>query len=66
VEILNYLKKNLGIIIKRLEETGVLTIPFTSSFKEFKDQAVRAGEWLNVLQYTGAGQVEEFFAYNNS
>jgi hypothetical protein len=24
VEILNYLKKNIGIIIKRLEETGVL------------------------------------------
>jgi len=26
VEILHYLKKNLGIIIKRLEETGVLSI----------------------------------------
>jgi len=62
VEILNYLKKSLGIIIKRLEETGILTVPpFTSNFKEFKDQAVGAGEWLNVLQYTGTGQVEEFF-----
>lgn len=27
VEVLNYLKKSLGIIIKRLEETGVFTIP---------------------------------------
>lgn len=27
VEILNFLKKNIGIIIKRLEETGVLTVP---------------------------------------
>jgi hypothetical protein len=26
VEILNYLKKSLGIIIKRLEETGILTV----------------------------------------
>jgi hypothetical protein len=61
VEVLNFLKKQLGIITKRLEETGVLTIPFASKFAEFKDQAIGAGEWLNVLQYTGAGQVEEFF-----
>lgn len=27
VEILNYLKKNLGIIIKRLEESGVIVMP---------------------------------------
>lgn len=27
VEILNYLKKNLGIIIKRLEDSGVIAIP---------------------------------------
>lgn len=27
VEILNYLKKNLGIIIKRLEESGVIAMP---------------------------------------
>jgi len=55
------LRKQLGIITKRLEETGVLSVPFTSNFKEFKDQPVGAGEWLNVLQYTGAGQVDEFF-----
>ncbi|MEM1672371.1 MAG: hypothetical protein QXT86_10015, partial [Archaeoglobaceae archaeon] len=27
VEILNYLKKSLGIIIKRLEESGVVSMP---------------------------------------
>jgi len=27
VEIFNFLKKNLGIIIKRLEETGVISLP---------------------------------------
>ncbi|MEM4531658.1 MAG: hypothetical protein QXY39_07310 [Thermofilaceae archaeon] len=27
VELLHYLKKNLGIIIKRLEESGVIAIP---------------------------------------
>lgn len=27
VEILNFLKKSLGIIIKRLEETGVVSLP---------------------------------------
>jgi hypothetical protein len=27
VELFNYLKKSLGIVIKRLEESGVLTLP---------------------------------------
>ena len=27
VEVLNFLKKNLGIIIKRLEEAGVVSLP---------------------------------------
>jgi hypothetical protein len=61
VEILGYLKRQLGIITNRLEETGVLTIPFTSKFTELKDQTIGASEWLNVLQYNGAGQVDEFF-----
>jgi hypothetical protein len=61
VEILNFLKKNLGIIIKRLEETGVLTIPYTAKFAEFRGETVNPGGWLNVLQYTGSGQVDEFF-----
>jgi hypothetical protein len=60
------LKKQLGIITKRLEETGVLPVPFTSSFKEFKDQSLGAGEWLSVLQHTGAGQVDEFFVRSPS
>jgi hypothetical protein len=45
----------------RLEETGIQTAPFTSKFAEFKDQVIGPGEWLDVLQYTSAGQVEEFF-----
>jgi hypothetical protein len=66
VEVLNFLKKQLGIITKRLEETGVLTITFASRFAEFKDQGLGAGEWLNVLQCTGAGEVEEFFVRSPS
>lgn len=30
VEILNFLKRNIGIIIKRLEETGVIVLPAAS------------------------------------
>jgi hypothetical protein len=60
VEILSFLKKNLGIIIKRLEETGVLTIPYTVKFAELRGETVNPGGWLNVLRYTGSGQVDEF------
>jgi hypothetical protein len=44
VEILNYLKKNLGIIIKRLEESGVLTLP-----------AANDHEFIPEVEVTDAG-----------
>jgi hypothetical protein len=33
VEVLNFLKKSLGIIIKRLEEEGVITLPVFSDHR---------------------------------
>jgi hypothetical protein len=47
VEILNFLKKSLGIIIKRLEEGGVLTEPASYSDHTF----------IPVLNVTDAGIV---------
>jgi len=40
---------------------GAVGGALSGKFTEFEDQSVGAGEWLNVLQYTGAGQVDEFF-----
>jgi hypothetical protein len=45
VEVLNFLKKSLGIIIKRLEEEGVVTLPVFSDHRflppiEFDDRGV--------------------------
>ena len=61
VEILHYLKKNLGIIIKRLEESGVLTIPYTGKIICLENRTVPPNEWLTILEHTGIGRIDEFF-----
>ena len=61
VEILGYLKKQLGVITKRLEETGVLTIQYRGVFLNLDDQTVLPGQWLTVLETEEAGEVDEFF-----
>jgi hypothetical protein len=40
---------------------GSPTPTFASKFVEFRSQPLGAGEWLDALQYTGAGQIDEFF-----
>jgi hypothetical protein len=47
VEILNYLKRNLGIIIKRLEESGVLSI-VTARDHVFMPEVVVSDEGLEL------------------
>ena len=42
-------------------KTLIPLLTFSSKFVEFDSQTLGAGEWLNALQYAGAGQVDEFF-----
>ena len=61
IEIYNYLKKSLGIIIKHLEEAGVVSLyPYTSRFSELRSQTIGSGEWFTALQCKGMGRVDEF------
>lgn len=64
VEILGFLKKNLGIIIKRLEESGIIVLPYAAKFINRTDQTITPGDWLTILEMEAAGNVEEFFIHS--
>jgi len=61
IEIYNYLKKSLGIIIKHLEEAGVLVIPALLGAKlaEHLNISVPAGESYMLLDIAIGGRVHE-------